>query len=126
MASQLTASKRKIRTAYGDRVVYVGVRGGEYVKINGKFVSVSKLPKKTSSEKTRSKRGGSVVDCPKELNMSCAKCYMDKDEDVETYRCASAELEEINDWNTKSKDFAQQKVGPTVWDPSRRKFVPRR
>lgn len=51
MASQLTASKRKILTAYGNRVVYVGVRGGEYVKI--KFVSVSKLPKKTSSEKTR-------------------------------------------------------------------------
>ena len=39
---------------------------------------------------------------------------MDKDdEDVETYRCANAEIEEINDWNTQRK----------VWDPRKQRWV---
>jgi hypothetical protein len=36
----------KLETCYGSRVIYQGARGGQYVKLLGKWVSLSKLPKK--------------------------------------------------------------------------------
>lgn len=42
--AKYTATKRKITTPNGERVVYIGKRGCAYVKLHGKFVAISKIP----------------------------------------------------------------------------------
>ena len=42
-ANSYTITTSKINTKHGNRNIYVGKRGGKYVKINGEFVSVTKL-----------------------------------------------------------------------------------
>lgn len=47
--SKLTRTNKKVSTPKGERTVYKGPRGGEYVRLDGKLVPVGKLssaPKK--------------------------------------------------------------------------------
>lgn len=41
--SGLKSSKKKIQTPKGDRTIYIGKRGAKYIKLNGTFISLSKL-----------------------------------------------------------------------------------
>lgn len=43
---KLTPTAKKVSTPSGARIVYKGPRGGKYVKLDGKLVSVSKIPQK--------------------------------------------------------------------------------
>lgn len=43
---KVTPTAKKVSTPMGTRIVHKGPRGGLYVKLDGKLVSISKLPKK--------------------------------------------------------------------------------
>ena len=54
-AKKFTVTSKKVKTSAGERTVYKGARGGEYVKVNGKMVSVRSL-QGTASTASRSKK----------------------------------------------------------------------
>ena len=52
---KFTVTSKKVQTSSGERTVYKGARGGEYVKVNGKMVSVRSL-QSSSTTATRSRK----------------------------------------------------------------------